>query len=195
MPAWMSDYLVQIVVSLAVLAFYFVLNRIVVPRLESYVKQGELRNVALRKAVYLFRVLYGIASLAVILVVWGFNFDWLLALSSGIVALTGVALFAQWSMLSNITAFFILLVHESFKRGNFIRIMDGDTYVEGYIAEINIFSTLVITEQNEAINYPNNLLVTRPTIVNPERRFNAVGKIQEFLPDKSSTTPTSANPS
>jgi small-conductance mechanosensitive channel len=195
MLAWMSDYIVQIVVSLAILAFYFILNRIVIPRLESYVKQGELRNVALRKAVYLFRVLYGIASLAVILVVWGFNFDWLLALSSGIVALTGVALFAQWSMLSNITAFFILLVHESFKRGNFIRIMDGDNYVEGYIAEINIFSTLLISEHNETINYPNNLLITRPTIINPERRFNAVGKIHEFLPDKASTTSAAANPS
>ena len=183
MPAWVTAYLVHILLSLAVLAFYFVLKRIVFPRLESYVEEGELRNVALLKAVYLFRVLYGVVSLILILFVWGFDFEWLLALSSGIVALTGVALFAQWSMLSNVTAFFILLVNASYRRGNFIRVIEADNYVEGYIAEINVFNTVLLTEHDERINYPNNLLITRPTIFDPKKRYNAIGKVQEFAPE------------
>lgn len=183
MPPWISLYLVQILLSFAILAFYFVLKRIVFPRLEKLVEVGELRSAALVKAVYLFRVFYGIASICLILVIWGFDFQWLLALSSGIVALTGVALFAQWSMLSNITAFFMLLAHESYRRGNFIRVIEGDNYVEGYITEINVFNTLLKTEKDESINYPNNLLITRPTIFNPVKRYNAIGKVQEFAPE------------
>lgn len=182
MPPWISTYLVHILLSLAVLAFYFVLKRIVFPRFENYVEAGELRSAALLKAMYLFRVFYGIVSLALILTIWGFDFEWLLALSSGIVALTGVALFAQWSMLSNVTAFFILLVHKSYRRGNFIRVIEGDNYVEGFISEINVFNTVLLTERDEPVLYPNNLLITRPTVFNPAQRFNGVGKVQEFVP-------------
>ena len=38
---------------------------------------------------------YGVVSLALILFIWGFDFQWLLAVSSGIIALTGVALFVD----------------------------------------------------------------------------------------------------
>jgi small-conductance mechanosensitive channel len=126
-------------------------------------------------------LLYGVVSFSIILFIWGFDFQWLLAVSSGLITLTGVALFASWSILSNITAFFILLAHESYKRGNFIRIIEADNYVEGTISEINLFNTRLITENMESIIYPNNLLIARPTIINPNVRFTTIGKIQEFL--------------
>ena len=154
------------------------------PKLEAYVAEGELHNDALIRAITAFRLLYGLFSLSIILFIWGLDFQWLLAVSSGLITLTGVALFASWSILSNITAFFILLAHESYKRGNFIRIIEGDNYVEGVISEINLFNTRLITENREFIIYPNNLLIARPTIINPKMRFTTIGKIQEFLAPK-----------
>lgn len=177
---------------MAVLFLYFILHGSVIPKLESYVEKGALKNAALTKAINVFRLLYGVVSLAVILFIWGFDFEWLLAVSSGIIALTGVALFANWSILSNITAFFILLGHDSFKRGNFIRIIEADNYVEGIISEINLFNTRLITEHREYIIYPNNLLIARPTVINPKSRFSSIGKIQEFLDIQKNLHP--ANP-
>ena len=115
------------------------------------------------------------------LFVWGFNFKWLIAVSSGIIALTGVALFASWSILSNVTAFFMLLAHSSYKKGTYIRIFEGDTYIEGIISEINIFNTRLISEHKEDIICPNNLLISRPTIINPKIKYTSVGKIQDLI--------------
>jgi len=178
--AWLENYSVQLTLSGAVLALYFVLHSTVIPKLESYVEQGALKSQALKKAIYLSRLLYGIVSLSLVLFVWGFDFEWLLAISSGIIALTGVALFASWSVLSNITAFFILLAHDSFKRGTLIRVIEADNYVEGVISEINVFNTRLITENREFIIYPNNQLIARPTVINPKKRYAPVGKIQDF---------------
>ena len=177
---WVSKYAIQLFLSVVVLLLYFFLHGIVIPKLESYVEKGALKSVALKKAINVFRLLYGVVSLSLVLFIWGFDFQWLLAMSSGLIALTGVALFANWSILSNITAFFILLAHASFKRGNFIRIFEADNYVEGVISEINVFNTRLITENREYIIYPNNLLIARPLIVNPKNRYASIGKIQEF---------------
>lgn len=177
---WFELYKTNVILSVIVLIVYFALHRIAVPKLEALVDKGELKSNVLRKAVTSFSLLYGTLSFAVILFIWGFDFQWLLAISSGIVALTGVALFASWSILSNITAFFILLFHDSFRRGNFIRIIEADNYVEGVIAEINVFNTRLISENREYIIYPNNLLIARPTIINPKSRYTVIGKIQEF---------------
>lgn len=177
----LTRYAVPFILSLLVIILYYIIQRKVIPKFEIYVDQGELHNDALKKAVSTFRLLYGVVSFSIILFIWGFDFQWLLAVSSGLITLTGVALFASWSILSNITAFFILLAHESYKRGNFIRIIEADNYVEGTISEINLFNTRLITENMESIIYPNNLLIARPTIINPSIRFTTIGKIQEFL--------------
>ena len=181
---WLTRYAVHFILSLLVIILYYIIQRKVIPKFENYVDQGGLHNDALKKAVSTFRLLYGVVSFSIILFIWGFDFQWLLAVSSGLITLTGVALFASWSLLSNITAFFILLAHESYKRGNFIRIIEADNYVEGTISEINLFNTRLITENKESIIYPNNLLIARPTIINPKIRFTTIGKIQEFLVTK-----------
>ncbi|MGB1582031.1 MAG: mechanosensitive ion channel domain-containing protein, partial [Nevskiales bacterium] len=79
----------------------------------------------------------------------------------------------------NITAYVVLLLHKSYRRGNFVRVIDFDNYIEGYIAEVNVFNTRLITEAREVIIYPNNLLISRPTIINPRSRLQGVGKITE----------------
>lgn len=179
---WFSSHLVQVLLSFITLLFYFALRKIIIPKLESYVELGVIKSKALDKAIAVFSWLYSLLSVAIIMFVWGFDFQWLLAMSSGIIALTGVALFANWSVLSNITAFVILLGHDSYRRGNYIRIIEGDNYIEGVISEINVFNTRLITENREYVSYPNNLLISRPAIINPKTHFNVVGKIQDFKP-------------
>ena len=116
------------------------------------------------------------------MLIWGFDFSGLLLFTTSIVTVVGIALFASWSILSNITAYFVLLLHQSYRRGNFIRVIDADNYIEGYISEMNAFNTRLITEAREVIIYPNNLLLSRPTIINPKSRFEGIGKIKAAAP-------------
>ena len=88
-----------------------------------------------------------------------------------------MALFASWSLLSNVTAYFVISFNPAFVRGNFLQVIDLDNYIEGYIAEVNLFHTKLITERRETILYPNNLLLMKPCQVNPRDRLDVIGKI------------------
>jgi len=174
---WITVYRVNLILTLLIACLYLVFRYTVGPRIRSRGEQGRLKDNAISKALSAFNVLLLVGLVASTMVVWGFDFRGLLTLSASIVAVTGVALFAGWSILSNITAFFVILAHASFRRGTFIRILDADNYVEGYISEINLFNTKLISESREVVIYPNNLLLSRPTVVNPRQRLDTAGKL------------------
>ncbi len=177
---WFSKYSLNIVLSLIIVVVYFIFRRIVNPKIEEYIERDHLKNETLKSALFSISLFSWAITLAFLLFIWGFNFKVLLALSTGLLAVTGVALFASWSILSNVTAFFILLVHKSYKRGNFIRIIDLDNYIEGYISEISLFNTKLISVDREIIVFPNNLLFAKPIIINPKDRYNKIGKTEDF---------------
>ena len=166
---------------------YFVTRKYIKPRIEKSVQQSLLDDGSLKTAHNSVNVILSVILVALICIVWGFDFNELLVISTGIITITGVALFASWSLLSNITAYFLLLAHQSFKQGNFIRIIEADNYIEGYISEINLFNTKLLSEEKEIIIYPNNLLISRPSIINPENRYSVIGKTAEFVGSDSNT--------
>lgn len=178
---WVQQYQLNILLSVGIVVTYYILRRIAIPKIENFIERDGLKNDVLRRATTALSLFSGTIALAIILFVWGFDFKGLLALSTGLIALTGAALFASWSILSNITAFFLLLTHQSYRKGNFIRVIDVDNYIEGYISEINLFNTKLLGEKQEVIIYPNNLLISRPTIINPEEHYTVVGKTTDFL--------------
>jgi small-conductance mechanosensitive channel len=177
---WIELNSSRLVISLVILSAYLVIRRLIIPKLQKLIERDRLKNKTLKDAVFSLNLFIGVLAFLFILFTWGFNFGELLALSTGLVAITGVALFANWSILSNITAFFILVAHQSYQRGNYIRIIDMDNYIEGYISEINLFNTRLIGENREVITYPNNLLIARPVIINPRTRHVITGKIQDL---------------
>ena len=181
---WLSSYQLNLYLTLMVLSVYFAFRSFAGKRIRKQAKQGRLKLDATTKALSALNILLGVGAVATLLIVWGFDFKGLLTLSASIVAVTGVALFAGWSVLSNVTAFFILLAQSSFRRGNFIRVIDIDNYIEGYVSEINLFNTKLISENREVIIYPNNLLVARPMFVNPRNRLTVIGKTDEDKIDK-----------
>ncbi|GLQ31746.1 hypothetical protein GCM10007876_22250 [Litoribrevibacter albus] len=174
---WYQTYKLNISLTLVIFTIYGTFRFFAGPKIREQAEQGRLKTHSVSKALSALNIILMIGAIASALVVWGFDFKGLLTLSASILAVTGVALFAGWSVLSNVTAFFLLLAHTSYKRGNFIRIMDGDNYIEGYISEINLFNTKLISESREVMIYPNNLLLARPTVVNPRDRWMPVGKL------------------
>lgn len=179
--AWSSTYSVNLTWSLGVLALYLILTRLALPRIEQGVDKSNLKTEATQKAYHTVRLITATITIAILLIVWGVDFSGLLVLSTSLITLTGVALFASWSLLSNITSYFVLLFHNSFRRGNFVRVIDIDNYIEGYISEVNLFNTKLITEDREVVIFPNNLLLTRPTIINPRNKWQVIGKFSDKI--------------
>ena len=178
--AFYENYSVNIYITTFILVGYFLISRFTRPRIQESVESGRFKNELSKKASHSANLILIVLTIPLIMFVWGFDFRNLLLVSTGIFTLAGVALFANWSILSNITAFFIIILHSSFRRGNFIRIIEQDNFIAGYIADVNLFNTRLITEDREVIIYPNNLIISRPTIINPRNQYSAIGKITDF---------------
>ena len=170
-------YTFQLVISIVVVLVYLIIGRLSILRLQDGADQGNFKEGSAQNAVNLARLLTGFIGLLTLALVWGVKFSSIFVFAGTTLTLLGVALFASWSILSNVTSYFVLLLHPSFRRGTFIRIIDADNYAEGYIAELSMFNTKLITENREVIVYPNNLLLSRPALINPRDKLNTIGKL------------------
>lgn len=160
-----SPTIAQVIISLIVMAFYALLSRRIAPFIYRTIAATMLREEMNRRAMVVFHILLFLLLVVVLSIIWGVDIKGLLVLASSMIAVVGVALFAAWSLLSNITAFFILLGQRSFAQGVMVKIIDGSNYVEGTITEVNLFSTVLKTKEGELVVYPNNLIVSRPVLV------------------------------
>jgi len=106
-------------------------------------------------------LLVNILALISLIVIWGVQKNDILITLSSIATVVGVAMFAQWSILSNITSGIILFFSFPFKIGDVIKVHDKDFLVEGEIIDINAFHTDLLTKDGERIVYPNNLLLQK----------------------------------
>ena len=156
---------IQGIVSFIVLLFYIVLSRRIAPFIYRTIAATMLKEEMNRRAMVVFHILLFLLLVVVLSIVWGVDIKGLLVLASSMIAVIGVALFAAWSLLSNITAFFILLGQRSFAQGRVVKVIDGSNSIEGTIVEVNLFSTELKTAEGEMIVYPNNLIVSRPVVV------------------------------
>lgn len=179
--SWVASYKTNLLGTCLALFCYVLVTRFTLPRITKTTDDSGFKSEQVAKAYHMVRLVAATVTIAIILLFWGIDFSGLLIFSTSIITLLGVALFASWSILSNVTSFFIMVFHTSFRKGNYIRIIDADNYIEGYIAELGLLNTKLTTSHNELVIYPNNLLLARPIFVNPNRRFNELGKITDSL--------------
>lgn len=103
-----------------------------------------------------------ILALAVILVfIWRVDFKELGIIFSSVFAVMGIAMFASWSILSNITAGIILFFAFPFKIGDRIRILDADMTSDVVILDIRAYHVYLKTDKGALITYPNSLLLNK----------------------------------
>jgi small-conductance mechanosensitive channel len=102
------------------------------------------------------------ASIIVIIsFIWGVDKKELLLFISSFLTILGIAFFAQWSILSNITAGVILFVNYPVKIGDTITIMEKDNNIKGEIKDISAFFITLKTEENELITVPNSVILQK----------------------------------
>ena len=83
---------------------------------------------------------------------------------SSIFAVLGVAFIAQWSILSNITASFLIFFVFPYRVGDRIKVVDKDEDISGEIQEIRMFHVLIKHDNGNLITYPNNLMLQKAVL-------------------------------
>lgn len=110
-------------------------------------------------------ILINLAVIIVLIVIWGVDTRNLFVALSSVFAVIGVALFAQWSILSNITAGIIIYFSAPFKVGDYIKILDKDMPIEARVENIYSFYTHLKTKEGGTHIFPNALLLQKAVSV------------------------------
>ena len=140
---------------------------------------GIAKRAAPKRAKYVSKICnFALATVSIVALffIWGIDYHSIFLFGSSILAITGVALFAQWSILSNITASVVIFFNYPARIGDSIRILDGDNTIEGTIVDINIFQVLLEDKDRNLINYPNNLLIQKAFV-----KLREKPEVDEFL--------------
>jgi len=165
---FLHEYLKQII-STGVLILIMVLLRVYSRRaVRRYAKTSEILEHRTNLVLKYLSILFSIISLIAIFIIWGVQPKDIVLTVSSLITVVGVALIADWSILSNITSGIIILFSFPFKIGDTIKVHDKDYPVEGEIDDIRAFHTIIITKEGEIVSYPNNQLLKKGvSIINP----------------------------
>ncbi|AWG22037.1 mechanosensitive ion channel protein MscS [Flavobacterium faecale] len=106
-------------------------------------------------------LLINIIAFLALIIIWGVQPKDIIIAVSSFTTVVGVAMVAQWSILSNITAGIILFFSFPFKIGDIIKIHDKDFPIIAEIEDIKAFHVDLKTKEGEIIVYPNNLLLQK----------------------------------
>lgn len=161
----LNEYYPQIFASVLGVLVYFFIKKISRRVIINFSQKSQINENRAWIVVRSFDILYVFLLLVLIFTIWGVKPDNIYAFITSVFAVVGVAMFAQWSLLSNITAGVLLFFSFPFKIGDTIRIQDKDFPIEAEISDIKAFHTLLTTSEGEKISYPNNLLLQKGIVI------------------------------
>lgn len=132
-----------------------------------------IHDVSVRRAFGDLRVLYMtrlmnigmvFCCIVVICLILGLGYSEISVFLSSIFAVVGIALFAQWSILSNVTASMIIFFSFPYKVNDRIKILDKDDDMRGVIVEITLFHVILKRADGNLISYPNSLILQKAVV-------------------------------
>lgn len=156
-----NPYLHEEILTIIVLIVFLILKSVIAKIVKKYAKLNESLEHRTNLIIKYINILLGVLAILSIVIIWGVKRDQILLFISSVFAVVGVASFAQWSILSNITAGIVLFFSYPFKIGDVIKIHDKDFPIEAEIEDIKAFYILLKTIDGETITYPNNLLMQK----------------------------------
>jgi small-conductance mechanosensitive channel len=157
----MSHQKIQIIETLVIIGIYvltFFLTRTFVNNTLKKTQLERARRKMIIKATHLFTA---IGAMVLIAGVWGLKQNEIAVFASTLLTALGIAFFAQWSLLSNITSSIILFFNHPLKLGDTIKVLDKDYPFEGEITDLTYFFVHLKTKSGEIITIPNSLVLQK----------------------------------
>lgn len=146
-----------IITLIALTIFQFILKKMA----QKVGRKSDIQVTRTRLMFKYINILVILIAVFLLLLSWDYKLSDLSLVFSSVFAVLGVALFAIWSILSNVTAGVILFFSFPYKIGNKIKIHDKDLPIEAIIEDIKAFHLHLRTADGELITYPNNLILQK----------------------------------
>ena len=163
--SFFQNYSKELISSLLLVILLIILRVIFSRIVRSFAKLTHRMEHRTNLVVKYIHILLGILAAIGIIIIWGVQAKDIFITVSSVATIVGVAMFAQWSILSNITSGVILFFSFPFKIGDVIQILDKDYPIVGEIEDIRAFHVSLKTKEGEIIIYPNNLLFQKGILI------------------------------
>jgi len=153
----------KIIIACTLLVTYLICIRFVT---QTITKIGSIKSVKSYRIKYISKTVNLVLSGFFVILLFlflGIEYSQLSLFLSSVFAILGVALFAQWSILSNITASLIIFFAFPYRVGDAVKVIDKDEDISGVIEEISLFH-VIIKKQDDLITYPNTLILQKAVI-------------------------------
>src|SRR5690554_5450082 len=167
---YLSEYYISLIESGALIVVLLLVRMILKRAIHNYAKKVERLEhrtgliIKYVDFVFFFLIVLGLVT------IWGVDFRNVGLVLSSVFAVIGIAFFAQWSILSNVTSGIIMFFTFPYKIGDYIKIHDKEFPSEGFIEDIKSFHVILHTINNEQITYPNSMMLQKGvTIVKPDK--------------------------
>lgn len=162
----------KIIESVVVFIIAFFVRLIITKSLRKIQTKFGFQNSRILVTNKIITVLIYITVIVVVAFIWGVDEKQLLIYISSFLTVLGIAFFAQWSILSNITAGIILFINYPVKIGDTITILEKDSAnnITGEIRDIGTFFITLRTPGKDLITLPNSIILQNNIMYCPRQK-------------------------
>ncbi|HCZ9282319.1 TPA: mechanosensitive ion channel family protein, partial [Vibrio alginolyticus] len=154
----------KLLMGIFVLIAYRILKRIVNRAILNLATTKGVKKARLSFIQRCFNVALLFLTASIFAIITGIGYGDVSLFLSSIFAVLGVAFIAQWSILSNITASFLIFFVFPYRVGDQIKVVDKDEDICGEIQEISMFHVLIKHDNGNLITYPNNQILQKAVL-------------------------------
>lgn len=154
---------IRIIETALTIISFFVLRITILKILGKIQAQYDYSKYRVKPILKLLNLFLILIIITILIGIWGVEKAQFLTFIASILTIVGVALFAQWSILSNITSALIIFISHPIKLGESITILDKDFNISGQLADVGLIYVTVKTESDEKIMIPNNIFLQKAT--------------------------------
>jgi small-conductance mechanosensitive channel len=167
----MEAFKIQIIESLITLGLYFISYLIFKTFVNNFLKKTRLERGRRKMAIRAIQFFLTITAIIILTGIWGFKQNEILLFASTILTALGIAFFAQWSILSNVTSSILIFFNHPVKIGNAIKILHKDYQFEGEVTDLNYFYVHVKTKNDEIITIPNSHFFDKSFLISEQKEI------------------------
>ena len=161
----MERYEIQLIETVLVIVGYLGIYYINKGFVNNSLKQTHVHRGRRKMIIRAVHLLSWITAIVLLAAIWGVQQDDIAVFLGTILTVLGIAFFAQWSLLSNVTSSVLLFFNHPMKIGDTIKILDKEFPYEGEVSDLSYFFVHIKTVDGEIITVPNSLMLQKAILI------------------------------
>ena len=161
----MEDFYQYSIKSLVLLAFTLLIRVFAGKAVTRFLTKFEGDIKRKRVSIRIINLFLSIFFILVIAAFWNIEPKDLVVFFTSTITVIGIAFFANWSILSNITASLILYFNHPLKIGETLRIYDKEFDVEGELIDLSFFFMYIRSAEGHLITIPTSAVLNKTVII------------------------------